>query len=65
MVAIGDIDIIGVDIDTLRFRRLTDINDLVRCRMLLAEPLDRPLNRLPPHVVQAPASGQQGGRVGA
>lgn len=63
MVAIGDIDIIGVDIDTLRFRWLTDINDLVRCRLLLAVLFDRPLNRRPPLAMQGPASDQQECRV--
>jgi len=46
VVTNGDIDIIGVDIDTVWFRWLSDIDDLLRCRMLLADPLDRPLNRL-------------------
>lgn len=65
MVTIGDIDIIGVDIDIARFRWLTDIDDFVRCRLLLADLFDRPLIGCPPLAIQGPASDQQECRVDA
>jgi hypothetical protein len=63
VATIGDIDIIGVDIDTARFYWLTDIDDFVRCRLLLADLFDRPLNRRLPLAMQGPASDQQECRV--